>query len=177
MGLILFRPWFLKLNTSRMVRSWKQRKATILLTFGQILYGEDNYFNKELAGNWVRVEIFMFGITTGSIHILFKSLVNRKQQFPDITVANLIDQSTRSWNVVALEDTVHPIDINRILKVQIPSEINDDCFTWMPNKKGKSSIKLTYYFTITDIQNDFRASPTLSIPHSTEIHMVKNSAS
>lgn len=50
---------------------------------------------------------------------IFKLCVSYQSLFLDLRVSDLIDHESRTWNMVAINEFIHPIDIPRITNIDI----------------------------------------------------------
>ncbi|CAA7032495.1 unnamed protein product [Microthlaspi erraticum] len=62
----------------------------------------------------------------------------------DLKVEELIDFSSRGWNLSKLEDLFYPADVQRILKHK-PVVSKNDFLVWKLNKSGQFSVKSAYW--------------------------------
>lgn len=76
-------------------------------------------------------------------------------------MAQLIDPSSRTWNLKRILNLISPRDAESILRIPIPLTNMSDKLIWSPNKKGLFSVKFAYFLSSSPISHD---SPLLSPP-------------
>lgn len=78
--------------------------------------------------------------------LYFKPFLNNSSDYPSLKVSDLIDRQSKTWNLRALQNHLHPVDIPRITKIQIPASLQNDEIIWMPDKHGKLFVQSTYIY-------------------------------
>ena len=68
-----------------------------------------------------------------------------------LVVACLINQNTRTWNVIKLEELFYMNSVEAILKINIPLTPRPDKNFWTPNPKGKFFVKFAFACSQTSL--------------------------
>lgn len=58
----------------------------------------------------------------------------------------MIDQQSRTWNMTTLQTFIHPMEILRISRIEIPALHTKDSLAWLPNKYENFSVQYAYKF-------------------------------
>lgn len=78
----------------------------------------------------------------------FKPFVNKTPNFPNLKVESLINNQSRTQNMIAISNTIHPLDIPKIIQIELSTVDSEDRIIRMHDKNGKFSVKFAYVFYV-----------------------------
>ena len=80
----------------------------------------------------------------------------RVEEYKQIALkaADLIDSSTRSWRREWINVLFTSMDAKAILSIPIPFNPKQDRLIWIPDSKGRFSIKSVHKVTFTSLERD-----------------------